>query len=665
MTYWTLESQAVEKALADWGIDDLTATFVNQAEDLVELSLGGRPYDAAYLFPFKTEVIIRRDRVRAVDGSFSGGTQYFVGLVTRPHASASGRREGQGCAIVGPWWYLNERGFEQEYQIFAGWIGGVPANGPLLTTKTTNRIFLNQSPFAPGGLGLHKISTGEQLTEILNWTLKPFTDAATTPPFQIGTITLAVDAPIDEVKNITCAEAARKMFRWSPDAVAWFDYSTTPPTFHAQRRAELAAFDHDLSTIKPEGVSVTPRPDLQRPFVKINYERNNSVNGSSFLEIIEDVWPNPIPTGALNQFTGVPFTIDLRGSIVNRLSVGLETEAINASSNDWWLNALPEYKTAYSSSPQRVLLFAVDPATVEYKTEPGEDYLGLPNRLIGGTPADWVNKRFQRVTLTCKAHIKYSNGGELPDRTLSVSVLTTDATTGVYSTVSSEAGDPLPVNLARDFYEAVNALIYEGSVRFHRAEVGSLARLGHKLNFTGTAQTAWASMNALIQRVTETIFSGVTEIEFGTPPHLNLDDLVSLFFVARNRQITQSLLIRSGGSVGGGTAAFTAHTAQHNSSSAPGNPSVIVASGSPKPATEADPAKRGLITHDGTLKRSTWAGDAPDGIVVIAVGPDGAHGELVKIQETRGCDPVTGAPRYSMMLRSRWYETPLTNTYDS
>jgi hypothetical protein len=282
-TYWTLENGSAEKAIGkhsgvpSWGIDDLTATFTNQAEDVVELSQGGRRYDAAFLFAYKSTCIIRRDRLLGPDGSFSGGTQYFVGIVTKPRAYASGQRESQGCVISGPWWFLNERGFEQQYRVFAGWIDGDPNNGASYNTKTNSRVFLNQSPPLPAGGGLDKISTGEQLTEIMEWVLKPFVDAGAPAPFQIGSITLAVDAPVDEVRNITCAEAARKMFRWSPDAVAWFDYTTTPPTFHAKRRAELTAFNHDLMAIKPETISVTPRPDLQRPFVRIIYERTNSV----------------------------------------------------------------------------------------------------------------------------------------------------------------------------------------------------------------------------------------------------------------------------------------------------------------------------------------------------------------------------------------------------
>jgi hypothetical protein len=36
------------------------------------------------------------------------------------------------------------------------------------------------------------------------------------------------------------------MLRWSPDAVTWFDYGTSPPTFHCRRRGELATVNVDV-----------------------------------------------------------------------------------------------------------------------------------------------------------------------------------------------------------------------------------------------------------------------------------------------------------------------------------------------------------------------------------------------------------------------------------
>ncbi len=40
--------------------------------------------------------------------------------------------------------------------------------------------------------------------------------------------------------------------------------------------------------------------------------------------------------------------------------------------------------------------------------------------------------------------------------------------------------------------------------------------------------------------------------------------------------------------------------------------------------------------------------------------PGTTMGKTIKLRETRGCDPTTGADRFCMMPRSEWYTTPLT-----
>ncbi|HEY9173704.1 MAG TPA: hypothetical protein VI136_15570 [Verrucomicrobiae bacterium] len=212
MSDWTLESGGVERTLADWGLDQVSAVFVSQAEDVCELLARGRAYDATELFPYKSTVIIRRDRARS-GGAFTGGSSYFQGIVARPTLSGSGRAESQAAKLIGPWWYLEERGYEQEFKQVFAWVG-VPGGEASTVTKRGSRILLNQTV----DLGAHpdgKLSTGEQLVDILAWAVKPFTDASQTPPFQFSAAEikaeLSVDVPVDEVLNITCAEAVRKM----------------------------------------------------------------------------------------------------------------------------------------------------------------------------------------------------------------------------------------------------------------------------------------------------------------------------------------------------------------------------------------------------------------------------------------------------------------------
>ena len=148
--------------------------------------------------------------------------------------------------VAGPWWYLENLVFQQPYQnIFLGYsVAGDPTSPAIFGQANSSHLFLNQAS-VPNAL--QKITTGQQIIEAVNWALKPFITAGITPPFQIGAVTPSADVPIDEVRDITCAEVIHKMLRWSPDAVTYFDYSTSPPTFNCVRRADMTAVNLDLS----------------------------------------------------------------------------------------------------------------------------------------------------------------------------------------------------------------------------------------------------------------------------------------------------------------------------------------------------------------------------------------------------------------------------------
>lgn len=661
ITYWTIQNVGVsggeEKPIASWGIDDVTVTFVNQAEDIATLNASGRKMDAAYLFPYKSTVIIRRGRLRDSSGSFSGGSYYFTGIVAHPHVGASGRREFQACSVVGPWWYFNERGFEQEYREVQSITGGVPTY--VTPNPTKSRIFLNLELGEYGQPTITKLNTGEQLTEILNWVLKPFVDAGTAAPFTIGTVGIAVDAPVDEVKNITCAEAARKMLRWSPDAVAWFDHSTSPPTFHTKRRTALAAFDLNLATTKPTGIGITPRFDLQRPFVKIQYEITDSINGATLQRTVEDVYPDPPPTGALNQFAGVPFVVDLRGfTRTSAPGVSITVETINTANEDWWLSHSDSFKRAKDAGRITDIAFDMSSVVIEPALE-GETLLNLPRCLIKGQPSDAINASWQQQKATIKADVTWANGKQIADQTISFHFTATDAVSGTYGGGSSvDEGDPVPVNLAQDFYEAVAHVPYEGSISFRESELGGLPALGHKLNVLGSANADWATMNTLVQRVTENVQRRTCRVDFGPPPHLDVGDLVALLRVSRNRDPQNPYSIRVGGSGSGSAGSgntLRSVSAIQNSGAASGNASAVVASGSPTPDAEADDEKKGVIKLDGPGKQFLMFAADDEAEVELRIADLPGTGS-VKFRETKGVN-AAGEPVYAYIARTASYAT--------
>jgi hypothetical protein len=244
---WTIACNGVEKSLADWGLMQLKRALVSQGQDALTFKADGSPADGAALFaPYGPWITLWRDRAQNSDGSFSGGTSWFQGVITQVPRAGAPDAESMLYKAAGPWWFLEHIVFQQPYQnIFLGYATpGDPATAPLYGQANSSHLFLNQGL---SGSAFLKVTTGQQIVEALNWALKPFTDAGATPPFQIGSVTPAVDVPIDEVRDITCAEVIHKMLRWSPDAVTWFDYTTIPPTFNCKRRAELNTVNLDVS----------------------------------------------------------------------------------------------------------------------------------------------------------------------------------------------------------------------------------------------------------------------------------------------------------------------------------------------------------------------------------------------------------------------------------
>jgi hypothetical protein len=242
---WTIACNGLEKTLADWGLARMTRKLVSQGPDELTFQAPGTPADAPPLFAHGTTLTLWRDRDVSRAGIFSGGATWFQGLVIQVPRAGSPDAEGMGYRVAGPWWYLDNLTFQQAYQnIFLGYAVANDPTTALYGPANSSHLFLNQAPVANA---LLKITTGQQIIEALNWALLPFLHSGLIPPFQIGEVTPAVDVPIDEVRDITCAEVIHKMLRWSPDAVTWFDYATTPPTFHCKRRADLSAVSVDIS----------------------------------------------------------------------------------------------------------------------------------------------------------------------------------------------------------------------------------------------------------------------------------------------------------------------------------------------------------------------------------------------------------------------------------
>lgn len=557
MKYWTLTYNGVEKSLSAWGLDDLVGTFGHATPDTVDMRLGGRRVDAAILFAYGAKVVIKRDRTGS-GSSFSGGSIYFTGWVRNLSMLARPRSHSHQCSLVGPWWYL-KKSYEQQYQNWTGYTTpGDPRTSPTFETVTHSRVFLNQTTdMATYPTG--QINTGLQIKDALNWVLKPFVDAGATPPFQVGTVDVAVNAPIEDVKAITCEQVTQKELRWSPSAVVWFDYTTVIPTLHCRDYANLTTFNLDKRVLKPTSLDIKPRYDRQCSFVRISYELNNDINGTQFTNIVERVYPDPVPAGVETQFNGVTFPIDLRGATRRTTQAPLVCEAINLLSTDWWLRHDKSYAAAVADGRIEQFVLVGNP-TIE--TDDGAADLGLPREVTQGTPAEWMTVNqipiaTQRLKISQKVRIKYKAKGagaivpELHDKTFSVDLNSTNAVTGLYTEGEAATAEQIPDGLERQLYDSLSRLPWEGSFELTENEVGDGPGLGTKLNILG-GRAEWATMGAVVQSYTESIKGGRTSVQFGWPDYLNAGDLVDLLRVARNLSHQNSVSMRSGRNAGGG-----------------------------------------------------------------------------------------------------------------
>ena len=233
---WTLACNGTEKLVADWGFTQLTRRLVSQGRDELSFTAEGAAADGPNAFtPFVDSVTLWRDRQLDDSGNWTGGEIWFTGLCIQAPRRGAPDAESNSYKLAGPWWYLDTRVFEKTFNLYDHLDAH---NQPVYRQVTFSHAFLNIGPtqvLSP----FNMITTGAQIIEALDWALKPFSDAGAPPPFQIGEVTPALFIAFEEVRDITCAEVIHKMLRWSPDAVTWFDYSTSPPTFNCVTRPGL------------------------------------------------------------------------------------------------------------------------------------------------------------------------------------------------------------------------------------------------------------------------------------------------------------------------------------------------------------------------------------------------------------------------------------------
>jgi hypothetical protein len=511
----------VQKSLGDWDIEEDSVVRVrqSQAPDLLTFSIGNIEDDANDPFQYDDIVTL-----------FRGSHIAFYGKVEDPEDDFGGD-EFQHVTVSGPWKWLEETVYLQDWMV---WL----SNGAINTKQTTphTHLLINRG-----------FNTLIPVREVIISALDAAIAAGA--PLQKGNILPGhvIYPPVSEVRDWLISDIVRGQLKWAPDAVVWFDYRTTPPTLHVERKKNLVAQSITLANDTVSG-SIRKRRDMLRPSVTIRFENRIVQNGQEVLQMLVQRHPANASDTARKALN---LSVDLMGPEINSVSQDVEVEAIEADTIAWWKRKLPALQDS------RLTINSIKNARRISGT------LDLPNELVGGAVASWMDKEVEDqvwevemdFTLTDPVTGKVIRSS--PNLKLTYKMVATDSESGTFSTTSSiTAGDPYPTTLAQDLYDHVSVLHHEGQVTIENDESGEgggsfIEYLGTVINLVGP-KASWSTMNALVQRETWRIGKGVTVIDFGPAGHLELQDIITLMNANRQRRRWTNPDTQDTGNVGGG-----------------------------------------------------------------------------------------------------------------
>ncbi|MDR0740152.1 MAG: hypothetical protein LBF34_00380 [Puniceicoccales bacterium] len=500
---WKLKYEGEEKTLTQWGINDVTRRLGNQSMDTVTFKIHGNTIDAPLQFVPRKVVQI-----------FQDGQLWFTGIVTKTPIYGSAKEEFHRYTLSGPWWYLNNLIYQQVWK--------EPLNpnddDSALGDVKKSHLILGQD--AEG----NAVTIGEQLGDVINYVNAAAGETVIAPAEDTD---LPIYIPFDECKDLSCAEVIRRLLRWIPDAITFFDYAQTIPVLHVLRRSQLLPLSLNVGNLNE--FHFVPRYDLQIQAVVLKFEKTHKSNGKSWKTVEVQRYPDDA-TGM--ELGSLVMTIELEGTQSTHIKQDLGTALIQITGEIWWQNHLAG-------------LGNVSNFTVQNPAREGT----LPNELVSGSVAAWMNCSVEEDIVT--AQISYETEDEIVhDREVAVKINTTDAQSKTYRSLVSYVGEEtVPENLAENIYQSVSPLQYEGKIRLVNGEISGTF-IGKVINITD-GREEWETMNAVVQTVEEYLDTGEITILLGPPKHLGPDDLSELTKSNRYRFSSRNFHSRSTAEAGG------------------------------------------------------------------------------------------------------------------
>jgi hypothetical protein len=492
---------------------------------------------------------------------------FFTGRLHRIPRQGNGGAESVDYELLDAWNDFEKNVYQQQWNV----IQSVDESGqPTLAAEYRSEIILGVD------INGNTMNSGQVIADIVSWAI------GVGAYCQMGVIGVEAPVPLDEVTDLPCSECIRKMLKWTPDAVTWFDYSTTPPTFNVVRRGDCAAMAIPFtgtvggeSEADVESVDIKALPELVAPGVVFRYIQENQTDGVPSIDVIVDDCPegtSGLEYGALVQTTRLAGT----NSTYQKVPVKVETIPTDNSSGEeggpgddptilWWRKKTPWLQNFSADRLSITNVYGIFDDTQEDFDGNGNPISEYPNELLSGSIAAWMNVTAAATTWSALVTYNYPDEDDAEsDRATDVfgpaegsdnasgqvyvacQARATSAVTQTYAQLSSYTQpEGVPDGLAAQLYGAVGVLQYEGSYTVVGEEVGEYS-LGLVLNITG-GRTEWESMNALLQEIEDDLDNGRTTLKFGPASHLTLQDMMEQLRGNRSRRVSRHIRERQTG----------------------------------------------------------------------------------------------------------------------